>query len=126
MFIIPKEVAFLNLRNWLVGGIIVAAIVGLITQLIKDPSKIFLPILFMGMIVGFVFLMYRFVIAKNHHEYRSYNKAAKFSKKRYRQSTTKSVYTNKSALKKPLRKRSAAHLTVIEGKKNKKKDRAIF
>ncbi len=127
MLIIPKEVAFLNFRNWLVGGIIVTSIIGLGSLLFRNPSRLLMQLLFMGLIAVFIYLVFRFTIGKrqNHSENRSYIKAAKFSQKRYRQSP-KSVSTNKAALKKPLRKRSTAHLTVIEGKKNKKKDRAIF
>lgn len=126
LFNTPEEVAFLIIRNWLFGGIIIAALIGLGTWLYYNPASLFLQLFVTVLIAGIIFLVIRaFMRRKNSYkENRSYAKAAKFSRKKYEQ-PKKSAHTNKST-KRPLRKKSTAHLTVIEGKKGKKKDRAIF
>ncbi|GIN55758.1 SA1362 family protein [Lederbergia ruris] len=116
----------MTIRNCLFGGIIISALIGLGTWLYYNPASLFLQLFFMVLIAGIILLVIRLFMGRKqgYKESRSFAKAAKLSKKRYQQ-PRKNVYVNTSA-KRPLRKRSTAHLTVIEGKKNKKKDRAIF
>ncbi|HZG71881.1 MAG TPA: hypothetical protein VEY51_10145, partial [Chondromyces sp.] len=72
-----------------------------------------------------IYAIYRFMTRKSQgkRENRAFIKAAKQSKKRLKDRRKPSV-SSLSSKKKPFRKRSAAHLTVIEGKKGKKKNRA--
>ncbi|MCJ7839341.1 hypothetical protein MUB24_00165 [Lederbergia sp. NSJ-179] len=116
----------MTIRNWLFGGIIISALIGLGTWLYSNPASLFLQLFVMILIAGIILFVIRVFMGRkqNYKESRSFAKAAKLSKKRYQQ-PRKSVHANKT-MKRPLRKRSTAHLTVIEGKKNKKKDRAIF
>ncbi|KRG15637.1 SA1362 family protein [Lederbergia galactosidilytica] len=116
----------MTIRNWLFGGIIIAALIGLGTWLYHNPASLFLQLFVTILIAGIIFLVIRAFMGRKQgfKESRSYAKAAKFSKKRYEQ-PRKSAHTIKSS-KRPLRRKSSAHLTVIEGKKGKKKDRAIF
>jgi len=125
MHITPEEVALLkNLRNWLVGIITVMALIGLGSYLFNNPAGLFRQLFIIGLVVAAAYFIYRVWMGRKpeRSENRSFAKAARQSKKRNRGSQQVSSQNRK----KPLRKRSAAHLTVIEGKKNKKKDRAIF
>lgn len=127
MDITPEEVALLNVRNWFVGVIVLLAAVGLGITLFKNPAGLMRQLLFMAIAITAIYVIYRIWAGKKQgsKENRSFAKAAKQSKRRAK-SKKSSVSTASHSRKKPLRKKSTAHLTVIEGKKNKKKDRAIF
>lgn len=114
----------MNVRNWLVGIIALMAIIGLGSYIFNNPAGLFRQIFMIGLVFAAIYFIYRFWMGKkpDRSENRSFAKAARLSKKRNR----KSHLSSSQIRKKPLRKRSAAHLTVIEGKKSKKKDRAIF
>lgn len=104
--------------------IIVLAVIGLGSQLIFSPQKLITQLLMVGVIVAlFYFIFQRFRPGENG----KYKKAVKQSKRKYSQSAApikKSLTSNKPA---PFKKRKKEHhLTVIEGKKNKKKNRASF
>jgi len=68
---------------------------------------------------------------RTNNEYSAYVRAAKKSKRKYNQQSITSVNRIQKG-KKPTstisnrKKRDSTHLTVIEGKKNKKKNRALF
>jgi len=117
-------VALLNIRNFLVGFIIVIAIIGLGSYIFNNPVGLFKQLFIIGLVASAIYFVYRFWVRNKpeRNESRNYAKAARLSKRRKRVSQQASSQMRK----KPMRKRSAAHLTVIEGKKNKKKDRAIF
>lgn len=127
----PEEVALLNMRNWFVGGIILLAIVGVVSRLVINPVGLLKQIMFMGIMVAAIYVIYRIWVGRKAGtgEKRSYAMAVKQSKKRTKKQQTVSKLSSPPR-QRPLRKRSTAHLTVIEGKKNKprnkKKDRAIF
>lgn len=120
------EVASVVLRNWFVGGIFLAAIIGFFTTLLNKPLQLLWMILLTGIVAGIFYIVYRFVLRNqpSYQEYRSYQKAVRVSRKRHHLTVTTTTNSQR-ALKRPVR-RHAPHLTVIEGKKNKKKDRAIF
>ncbi|MCQ6266181.1 hypothetical protein M1K46_10945 [Fictibacillus sp. WQ 8-8] len=104
--------------------IIVLAVIGLGSQLFFSPQKLITNLLMIGLVVALVYFIFqRFRPGENG----KYKKAVKQSKRKYNQSAPpikKSSAANKPA---PFKKRKKEHnLTVIEGKKNKKKNRASF
>ncbi|MBS4176369.1 SA1362 family protein [Lederbergia citrea] len=115
----------MNVRNWIVGIVSILALIGLGSFMFNNPAGLFKQLLFMGIAVAAFYVIYRIWMSKRPggNDRRSFAKAAKLSKRRNRRAGEN---VRNHALKKPLRKKSAAHLTVIEGKKSKKKDRAIF
>jgi hypothetical protein len=119
--------------------IIALALFGLFSSLIENPMKFLQRGLLFGLVLLVLYLFYRMFTTsttnRSHHD--AYRRAAKKTVKKY---TTKS-----GSLKKPLIKNSKAksmnkkpvsspllkkkskdtsHLTVIEGEKGKKKNRA--
>ncbi|ONK23678.1 hypothetical protein BLX87_09605 [Bacillus sp. VT-16-64] len=127
MSITPKEVALLNVRNWIIGGIFLLAVVGLGSYLFTNPAGLFRQLFIIAITVAIVLLIFRLVSNRlpSRRERNAFAKAARQSKLRAKR--RKSQMKAKSHLRnRPLRRRSTAHLTVIEGKKSKKKDRAIF
>lgn len=113
------------------------AIFGFGYKLLVQPSQLFSQMIIWAIVIGVIFLIYQLVMKnKTNNEYSAFVKAAKKSKRRYKNKTvhtssnrlnsTKKLNgkTTKSALSK--KRRDHVHLTVIEGKKNKKKNRALF
>jgi ABC-type nickel/cobalt efflux system permease component RcnA len=130
-------VAFLKNRtsSLIFGGVIVLALIGIFGMLFKNPTQ-FLQgiavILLIGIAIYFIIrLIYRGNPQKK--EQRAFLKAAKQSKKRLQR---KGVNTHSktsslgmlTTLKRPAKRKrnTTAHLTVIDGKKGKKKNRASF
>lgn len=121
------EVSFLMVRNWLIGLVCLLAIIGLGSSLIQQPGALLKQVLIAAILICACYFIYRIWSSKrpNAKDKREFLKAARRSKKRLknRHATTS---THSQALKKPIRKKSQANLTVIEGKKGKKKNRAIY
>jgi mannitol-specific phosphotransferase system IIBC component len=127
-------VAFLKNRFSLIlfGSIIFLAFIGLTVNLIKNPSGFFLNIVVMVAVGGIIWFIYRHLSTSSpqKREQKAFLKAAKQSKKRLqtkdRSSSGQQQSTKTSSIKanKHKRSKSTAHLTVIEGKKSKKKNRA--
>ncbi|TXC92323.1 hypothetical protein FS935_04505 [Metabacillus litoralis] len=120
--------------NGVVLVIISLGIIGVITTLVSDPLWLLKQIAIYTVLAGAIYLIYRLFMKKRMgKENTSYAKAVKQSKKRYddrntRASNVKNISQVKrssktSAVKK---KKQPSHLTVIEGKKGKKKNRAFF
>ena len=114
------------------GSIIFFAFIGLAVNLIKNPTGFFLNIAVMFAVGAIIWFIYRHFSTSSpqKREQRAFLKAAKQSKKRL-QTREKSPIaqqhsTKSSSLKanKHTRSKSTAHLTVIEGKKSKRKNRA--
>jgi predicted tellurium resistance membrane protein TerC len=123
-----------RVMNGIVLAIILLGAIGLITTLVTNPVWLLKQIAIYAAIAGVIYLIYRLFFKKRMgSEYASYAKAAKKSKRRFddrsnRVSTIKNIAhakkgTKTSAIKK---KKQPSHLTVIEGKKGKKKNRAFF
>ncbi|NRG29719.1 hypothetical protein HRF69_21730 [Bacillus circulans] len=116
----------------LFGSIIFLAFIGLTVNLIKNPSGFFLNIVVMVAVGGIIWFVYRHLSTSSpqKREQKAFLKAAKQSKKRLqtkdRSSSGQQQSTKTSSIKanKHKRSKSTAHLTVIEGKKSKKKNRA--
>lgn len=131
-----REVAFLKNRAsfYFVAGLIVLAIIGIVSRFIASPTS-FLTSIFVFLIIGFgiFFLVRRFYGASpQRRERNAFKKAAKRSKKRLQQKDTrkpssKTISGNVSSIKRAANKpKSTTHLTVIEGRKGKKKKRASY
>jgi ABC-type nickel/cobalt efflux system permease component RcnA len=123
-----------RVMNGIVLAIILLGAIGLITTLVSDPLWLLKQIAIYAAIAGGIYLIYRLVMKKRMgNEYSSYAKAAKQSKRRFDDRSTRGSNvrniaqakktTKTSAIKK---KKQQSHLTVIEGKKGKKKNRAFF
>jgi uncharacterized membrane protein YfcA len=126
-------VAFLKNRTsfYIVIGLILLAAIGIISQLIHDPGVFLRTIAGMVLVVAVIyFLINRFSKASpQKHEQRAFYKAAKRSKRRFKHKDSappqrRSSVGSLSAARK--KKKDASHLTVIEGRKGKKKNRASF
>ncbi|MET3195848.1 SA1362 family protein [Gottfriedia sp. OAE603] len=120
-------------------GMIALALFGLIAELINDPAKLLQRILFIGLILLVLYFIYRVFTSSNSQRSQqdSYRKAAKQTVKKYntqknssvKKSFNKSKPTSRKSTSSPLlrkRNKDSSHLTVIEGEKGKKKDRASY
>ncbi|MFD2214062.1 SA1362 family protein [Metabacillus endolithicus] len=121
--------------NWIVMIVISLGVIGFITTLVSDPLWLLKQIAIYAAIAGLIYLVYRlFSRRRMGKEHSSYMKAAKQSKRRFDDRSTKSSNVKNISQAKKARKSSAikkkkqtpSHLTVIEGKKGKKKNRAFF
>lgn len=110
---------------------------GFIYTIVKQPFMLFQRIFFMALFVGVFYAIYKLYVKRRSggKEQLAYMKAAKHSKKRINGYHDKKAPV-KGSVKKvtPLtkhrlkleKKKTEVHLTVIEGKKGKKKNRASF
>ena len=120
--------------------IIGLAIFGLVSSVITNPMGVLRNIGIMLAVVGIFYLLYKMFTnsSGSANSQSSYKRAAKQSNRKHGKqniapinnsfikptdSNDKGKKGTPSTLK---RKRKQSHLTVIEGKKNKKKDRASF
>jgi predicted lipid-binding transport protein (Tim44 family) len=129
-------VAFLKNRTFVyvvVGGLIILALIGLVGTFTANPAGFIQRIAVIALIgITVYFLVRKFSKSSpQKKEQRAFLKAAKKSKKRLQQksgdTTVKtSTLGTLASLKKSnkTKKKSPAHLTVIDGKKGKKKNRA--
>ncbi|HLQ71371.1 MAG TPA: DUF308 domain-containing protein [Bacillota bacterium] len=117
--------------------IIVLAVIGIVSQLMTSPGSFLKSILITIGIATILFgiLYYVFIRRKTSHsnEMKKYKQAVKQSNAKYKESkhaslkreqTRKSPVKQSSNSKKKARRRS--HLRVIDGYKDKEKDRANF
>lgn len=113
-------------------GLILLAVVGMTANLFSDPAGFLLRIAVI-ILVGFViYSIFRhfYKASPRKHEQRAFIRAAKKSKKRYKMNeprkgnNRKASSGNSLSTLKRTKKKSSTHLTVIQGKKGKKKDRA--
>jgi predicted lipid-binding transport protein (Tim44 family) len=129
-------VAFLKNRTFVyvvVGGLIILALIGLVGTFIANPAGFIQRIAVIALIgITAYFLVRKFSKSSpQKKEQRAFLKAAKKSKKRLQQKSGDTTVKTSSlgtlaSLKKSnkTKKKSPAHLTVIDGKKGKKKNRA--
>jgi predicted lipid-binding transport protein (Tim44 family) len=114
----------------LVTGLIILAIIGFVKGVLSNPVGV-LQMIAMAALVGAIiyFLVRRFSgSSPGKQQHRAFQKAAKRSKKRF-QSKEASASSKRSKIKSlasARKKKDASHLTVIDGKKGKKKNRASF
>jgi hypothetical protein len=124
-----REVAFLKNRtsSILLFTLLLFALIGLGSSLLENPIDFFKRIAIMILVgLAIYFLFNRFYKpSPNRKEQRAFLKAAKKTKKKIHRKKSDDQTKQLSKLT-SIRKKSNAHLTVIEGKKNKKKNRASF
>jgi flagellar biosynthesis/type III secretory pathway M-ring protein FliF/YscJ len=112
----------------LLGGI------GFTHKLFNQPAAIVRQLLLVVFMIAAVYVIYRLLIRRRiGKEHSSYMKAVHQSKKLHHErdkntllKTARAKSTKKGARPSLQRKRTTTHLTVIEGKKGKKKNRAFF
>ncbi len=132
---LDKEVSGLSRsRYWLFYIVIAFAILGLVNYLWTDLTAFIKNLLFIAAFAAIIiFLVTRFrgTAVHTRKEHKAFIKAAKYSKKRLKmkaeqKNNSASRSISKPSFKKSIqsKKKSAPHLTVIEGKKGKKKDKA--
>jgi thiosulfate reductase cytochrome b subunit len=109
------------------------AILGFAYQLIVQPMELIKEFIIWAIVLGVIYFIYRIATRNRmNSEYSAFLKAAKKSKRRYKNRAASNPLkkgkqygkTSKSAILK--KKRDHSHLTVIEGKKNKKKNGTLF
>lgn len=119
---------------FIVGGLILLALIGIYSSITENPAG-FLQQIAVFALIGLVifFLVRKFSNSSpQKREQQAFLKAAKKSKKRLQnksgESTLKgsSLGTLSTLKKSKTKKKAPAHLTVIDGKKGKKKNRASF
>ncbi|MGM9927352.1 MAG: SA1362 family protein [Bacillus sp. (in: firmicutes)] len=114
-------------------GVVVLAALGFGSRLLSDPTGVFTTILIFVAVAGILIFIFKKFSAPSDPSQKKYKRAVKQSKlKQQQKNTAQSNKTNvvnyskaKSKSKRPFKTRkSNTHLTVIEGKKGKKKNRA--
>lgn len=120
-------------RPYIIFCLIALAVLGLASQLFQNPGGLLRNVLVIALAAGIVYFIYKRLTKDKpaRKEQRAFIKAARQSKKRQKTKTKQrdnvaSFSLAKSSKKVKSRRKSDAHLTVIEGKKNKKKNRALF
>jgi uncharacterized membrane protein (DUF106 family) len=105
---------------------VVLAFMGLAFLLFTNPGLLVRYILITAAVVGVIYLlMKKFIFSDNtaNKDQKKFVKAARQTKKKVKRNTKQATQKKKTAIRK--RNVSANHLTVIEGKKGKKKNRAL-
>lgn len=121
----------------IVTSLIVFAVIGFTAFLVKEPTRLLQMLLIYGVIIGLFIVIFRFLFRnQTHGTDRNYAKALKQSKKRQKQKNRvraphlRVVGSNPHRLRKTkpssAKKNKKHNLKVIEGRKNKKKNRALF
>jgi hypothetical protein len=123
---------WLSLKSkYIVSGLIVLAIFGFAFQLFTDPLSILTMLATIALVGALIyFLVTRLTSSgSGRQQQRAFQKAAKRSKKRF-QTKDANASSKRSKIRSLAsarnKKKDASHLTVIEGKKSRKKNRASF
>lgn len=105
------------MRKFILYGLVGLAIVGLMSQLLFNPSQLIKTIAFVAFGAVVIFFVFRLLFKQrfNSDEMRKYRQAAKQSRLKYQ---NKSSTKQQQSYRKPLRRR-ASHLRVIDGNKHK-------
>jgi len=113
----------------LVGITLFLGVFGILYTLFAHPTALFRKIVFVTLVIAAISVFYHFIYKRRtNKDHLAYLKAVRQSKKLHPQAVRKQK-TNHAHLKmkRPPRKRATTtHLTVIDGKKGKKKNRASF
>lgn len=110
------------------------AIFQLVSFAVEDPGGLLRNLLTIGIVVVAFYWLYRLFTGQGKNANSSYNRAAKQSKRKYakpnvtplNKKLSLDAKNKKASVGLLKKKRKQSHLTVIEGKKGKKKDRASF
>jgi hypothetical protein len=113
----------LRSSKWIVGIVSILAIIGLLSSI----GTFLKQGLILVLIAVAVYIIYRFAFGnrESKKEQQAFLKAARRSRKRLKKRHADGA-VRAHLRKKPIRKKSEVQLTVIEGKKGKKKNRAVF
>jgi len=120
----------MRISSIVISVLIGLAVFGLAVGMITNPAGFFQRLAVIALVGAVIFFIVRRLYGANpkKRDQRAFVRAAKRSKKRFQQSTVKDNLRKGSASSitslRKMRKKSSVHLTVIEGKKGKKKDRA--
>ncbi|MBM7646337.1 hypothetical protein JOD45_002565 [Scopulibacillus daqui] len=128
-----------SVYNLIFYFLIILSIIGLVSFIAADPVSLIIQVAIGGLVIGLGVLLYKRFInhqSNKNNESAAYRKAVKQSKKRLK-SAHKSRAARNSNLKvirsqqnkRPssvTKRKNHGHLTVIDGKKNKKKKRMLF
>lgn len=115
-----------HLAKIFTGIIIALGSIGLVFMILNQPLRLLRYFIVSAIIIGVFILLMKNIRFSNQgvkKEQKEFIKAARQSRRRIKKRTKKVDLKKKQALKK--RYSSGTHLTVIEGKKGKKKNRAI-
>lgn len=123
-----------NRISLLIFGILfILAAIGIAGILVSNPAGFIQRIAVIALIGMVIYLLFRRFnnSSPERKEQRAFLKAAKKSKKRLHQKngdlqSRSASQGNLPLAKKKIKKKSSSHLTVIDGKKGKKKNRASF
>ncbi len=126
-----------SFKGYFTLAILILAFLGLTYELLSNPVGLITRILVGIGIVAVLFLIYRLITEKRRtyssqyqHPTRAQLAKAKRTSSMNRKPSSLSAHKSKSTRNKPLNRaltrKDPPHLTVIEGKKNKKKSRALF
>jgi uncharacterized protein YacL len=113
----------------LVGITLFLGVLGILYTLFAHPIALFRKIVFVMLVIAAIYVFYHFIYKRRTNKaHLAYLKAVRQSKKLHPQAVRKPKTNNAHLkMKRPLRKRTTTtHLTVIDGKKGKKKNRASF
>ena len=119
-------------RSFYFLAVLVAlALFGFVSQLIANPAGIIRTIAITVAVVAIILFIFNRLTktGPQKHEQRAFHKAAKQSKKRLKQKENSPIGRRPAKVRSitaARKKKDASHLTVIEGKKGKKKNRATF
>lgn len=130
----------MRFSRFVVPALVLFAVIGFASFLINEPLRLLRTIALYAIIIGGVYLIYRMFFRDKVRGAAdsNYQRAVKQSAKRQKQKQKQKVRTkaphlkvidsNKLKPRKPalLKKNEKHNFTVIEGKKNKKKNRALF
>ncbi|MBT2686263.1 SA1362 family protein [Bacillus sp. ISL-37] len=117
--------------TYIVSGLIVLAIFGFAFKLFTDPLSILIMLATIALVGALIYFLVTRLTSSGagRQQQRAFQKAAKRSKKRFQ---TKDANTSskrskiKSLASARNKKKDTSHLTVIDGKKSRKKNRASF
>jgi hypothetical protein len=118
----------------LLYGIILLGVVGFLSELINRPGSLFRTLGFTALFLVILYVLFTYVLrpGQRGQQSKEYLRAVKQSKSRLRERTQKQADVRSlKKSKRPnklqtMKKRKETQLTVIEGKKGKKKNRAFF
>ena len=113
----------------LVGITLFFGVLGLMYAIFEQPTALLRKVMFIALMIAAIYVFYHFVYKRRaNKDHIAYLKAVRQSKKLHSQAVrkqkTKSINPKMKRLSK--KRTTTAHLTVIEGKKGKKKNRALF
>jgi prepilin signal peptidase PulO-like enzyme (type II secretory pathway) len=108
--------------------------IGFAHRLLNQPADMLRQLLFIALLIAVVYVVYQLITRRRTgKEYSAYIKAVNQSKRLHHERDKKTLpktaraNSNKKGTRPSLqKKRKTTHLTVIEGKKGKKKNRAFF